>query len=423
MPFERFRTISLNNFIERNPQSWDILGNDSSKSYVDSFLTEAESYLEECLASKYEEYPRVEYVGKVPLPRLCAHGKTMAQLQMKTNSISIQCVQDLFDMAWRREGNNFYKVAIDCCHTNALRLNPKQFKPNRQQRKLLNHLADYLQYGGVVSNKTKNKKASSDNFTLEAYVNKLFANNDAHKFEIRLTRPGSKLSHETYEEVFALFQKYQAVVHKNSYGREDFDRVVNNTPINMFGNEQHSELFGTFHRQYLIDGIIVGVEMFDILPNYLIAQTSFYDPDLSHLNLGTLMMLEPILFTQKLSETLGRQIYYSTGLYNHCNKKHHYKLLFADEILCADTPNWTPLTKEVVEMLEKSELIHSENFPTLLAMPRTSSILCSYNGKVREYGPLKEILSRKEREVARQKLAEFVQETGHVAKDLIVVLE
>lgn len=84
--------------------------------------------------------------------------------------------------------------------------------------------------------------------------------------------------------------------------------------------------------------------MFDVLPGYLLAQASYYDPDLSHLNLGTFMILEHMNFVMGLEKTLGRTLHYSTSLYNHCFKKHHYKLQYADEILSVDK-KWVRLNR------------------------------------------------------------------------------
>jgi arginyl-tRNA--protein-N-Asp/Glu arginylyltransferase len=413
MPSERFRTISLNNFIERNPQSWGFIENEP-KSFIDSYFDEA--YLE----SKYEDIPRVEYVGKVPLNRPCAHGKIMEQIKIHTENISIQCMNELINNGWRREGNNFYKCITECCPTFALRIDPKNFKLGRQHRKILNHFADFVKHDNAEVKKPKrSKQTAQDDHTLEAYVQRILENCEAHKFEIRLVRPGSKIFKETYEESFALFKKYQEHIHKNQFTKEDFERLVVETPLKSFGNEENPEIFGSFHRQYLLDGRLIGVEMFDVLPNYLLAQSSFYDIDMSHHNLGTFMILEPMLYTQQLSKLLGRTLYYSTGLYNHCFKKHHYKLTFADEILCTDTPNWAPLTKDIVEKLDAFEPILSGN----LFVPKTPeiwSINCLYSGKIHNFGTLQALLSKNDREVLRRKLKEYVLEAGVVAKNMIL---
>uniref|UniRef100_A0A914EHT7 arginyltransferase n=1 Tax=Acrobeloides nanus TaxID=290746 RepID=A0A914EHT7_9BILA len=241
-------------------------------------------------------------------------------------------MNELIDMGWRREGNNLYKTYMECCHTYALRLNAQNFKLSKNHRKILNHINDFFKFGNETSENTgRNIKNSKQNkgtnnqqdTSLEAYIRRIFENSEAHKLE-------------------------------------------------------H---FGTFHRQYLIDGKLVGVEVFDTLLNYVVGQTLYYDPDLSHLNLGTFMILNQILYTQQLSKILEKPIYFSSGLYNHCFKKHHYKLQFASEILCCDTQKWITLDKSLLQMLDNEEKIMCEDSSSI-EKPEIFSIPCLYNGKV-----------------------------------------
>jgi len=206
-----------------------------------------------------------------------------------------------------------------------------------------------------------------------------------HNLEVRLVRPGSTLFFDTYEESYALFKKYQEHIHKNKYTREIFENMLVETPLPTSGT------YGTFHRQYLLDGRLVGVDMFDLLPEYNMAQTSYYDIDLMNLNLGTFMILNEILFTQRMSEKLGKSIWLSTGLYNHCFKKHHYKLQFATEILCIETYTWIPLDKNIVQKLEEDKQIMCQDSSSLVK-PEIFSTSCLYKGKVYKFGRIHEKL-------------------------------
>jgi arginyl-tRNA--protein-N-Asp/Glu arginylyltransferase len=311
----------------------------------------------------------------------------MEQLKLHADSITVENMNELINLGWRREGTNFYKVATQCCATHALRLDAHEFKMGRQQRKILNHLADYLKGEPTekVVKKPRNNKNTQDEFSLDSYMQRIFDGCKEHKFEVRLIRPGSTLFFDTYEESYELFKKYQEHIHKNKYTREIFENMLVETPLPTSGT------YGTFHRQYLLDGKLVGVDMFDLLPEYNMAQTSYYDIDFMHLNLGTFMILNEILFTQKISKKLGQDIYLSTGLYNHCFKKHHYKLQYATEILCIETYTWIILDKNVIQKLEETKTIMCQDSSSL-TKPDIFTIACLYKGKVYKFGRIHEKL-------------------------------
>uniref|UniRef100_A0A914DM16 arginyltransferase n=1 Tax=Acrobeloides nanus TaxID=290746 RepID=A0A914DM16_9BILA len=378
---ERFRSASACIQIDAKPE-FELFDSFSSSLKTNSLL---KFYQDQ---EKENQCPEIEYFGKVPLKRNCAHGREMEQLKLHTDTISVEDMNDLIDLGWRREGNNFYKVATQCCTTHALRLDVQEFKLSRQQRKILNHLAEYFRGETEQKNvkKPKNNKNSQEEYSLEAYFKRIFDSCNEHTLEIRLVRPGSSLFFDTYEESFQLFKKYQEHIHKNAYTREIFENMLVETPLPTTGKH-----YGTFHRQILIDGRLVGVDMFDILPDYNMAQTSYYNTDFMHLNLGTFMILNEILFTQKLSEKLGKTLYLSTGLYNHCFKKHHYKLQYATEILCIETCTWIPLDKNIVQKLEEEKQIMCQDSSSL-KKPGIFSLSCLYKGKVYKFSRIYEKL-------------------------------
>jgi arginyl-tRNA--protein-N-Asp/Glu arginylyltransferase len=377
---ERFRSISACIQIDEKPE-FELFDSFSSSLKTNSLL--------KFYQNQQHENPQLEFFGKVPLPRKCAHEREMEQIKLHAETISVENMNNLIDLGWRREGTNFYKVATQCCATHALRLDTQEFGLSRNQRKILNHLADFIKgsNGQKTTKKPKNAKQTQDEFSLEAYINRVFdsCNDGAHNLEVRLVRPGSTLFYETYEESYLLFKKYQEHIHKNKYTREIFENMLVETPLPTSGT------YGTFHRQYLLDGRLVGVDMFDLLHDYNMAQVSYYDIDLMHLNLGTFMILNEILFTQRLSEKLGKNIWLSTGLYNHCFKKHHYKLQFATEILCIETFTWIPLDKNVIQKLEEDKQIMCQD-SSALVKPEVFSSACLYKGKVYKFGRIHEKL-------------------------------
>jgi arginyl-tRNA--protein-N-Asp/Glu arginylyltransferase len=391
---ERFRSVSACINIDAKPE-FELFDSFSASFKTNSLL--------KFYQNQQEENPELEYFGKVALPRKCAHEREMEQLKLHADNITVENMNNLIDLGWRREGTNFYKVATQCCATHALRLDTNEFQLNKNQRKILNRLADYVkgESGEKVVKKPKSRKNPQEDYSLDSYMKRIFdsCQDGQHNLEVRLVRPGSSLFFDTFEESYLLFKKYQEHIHKNKYTREIFENMLVETPLPTSGT------YGTFHRQYLLDGRLVGVDMFDLLPDYNMAQTSYYDIDLMHLNLGTFMILNEILFTQRLSEKLGKPIWLSTGLYNHCFKKHHYKLGFATEILCIETYTWIPLDKNIIQKLEEDKQIMCQD-SSYLHKPEIFTTPCLYNGKVYKFGRIYEKLIVKKN---RRRLCSLVE--------------
>jgi arginine-tRNA-protein transferase len=90
-----------------------------------------------------------------------------ASFGMECKSLTPSDYQELIDNNWRRSGtyNYIHFNSKNCCPTYTIRLNCKQFKSNKQQRKVLNNMERYLQGHEVQAeyDKKKREKLNIDN--------------------------------------------------------------------------------------------------------------------------------------------------------------------------------------------------------------------------------------------------------------------
>ena len=173
-----------------------------------------------------------------------------------------------------------------------------------------------------------------------------------HKFETRLVRikPRSNVFMETYSESYAVFKKFQMIIHRET--EEDsterhFEDFLVQTPLE---NEEVSEqmpcMYGTYHQQYLLDGKIFAVGVLDILPRGILCEYLYYDPDYRFIAPGVYTALQEIAFTQQLFEINPQMQYYYMGFYVQSCPKMNYKSRYrAGYLLCPETYQYVPIAK------------------------------------------------------------------------------
>lgn len=92
----------------------------------------------------------------------------------------------------------------------------------------------------------------------------------------------------------------------------------------------------------------------DILPHGIYSIHHFYDPDYSHLNLGTFSAIQEILLVKQFSKISPEFEYYYFGSYVHNHKKMNYKANFAPfELYCKSTDQWVS-SEKALPLLEKN---------------------------------------------------------------------
>ncbi|XP_054707073.1 arginyl-tRNA--protein transferase 1-like [Uloborus diversus] len=268
----------------------------------------------------------------------------------------------------------------------------------RQERKL----QKLLKLGLPVEEATASlKKTAAEPKSLEDFLSEPFVSDPVNKLELRLV-PSSlenPLFYQTFEETYSVYKKYQMAIHKDpeeKCSKKQFIRFLVKCPFQVktfpfFDSEEFMSTFdksysvykkyqmiihkdkeeecnqdsfedflvetalketaaspvpgyGSFHQQYWLNDRLLAVGVIDILPFCVSSVYFYYDPDFSHLSLGTYAALREIAFTRELNKRYPELQYYYMGFYIHSCVKMRYKGQYAPSfLLCPETYTFKPI--------------------------------------------------------------------------------
>lgn len=199
---------------------------------------------------------------------------------------------------WRRFGNYyFYPICNGCNECKSLRIDVKNFKPSKSQRKVIN--------------RNKNTKIVIQKPTVTNEHIALY--NKYHRW--KAIKDGWKYKTITPQEYFENFAE----------GAYDFGKEV----------------------LYYVDEKLVGVDLIDIIEDGISSIYFFYDPDYARLSLGTFSLIKQIEIAKILTKEWIYLGYWADGC-----KAFEYKENFKPlEILDGfpefkDKPNWQTYNKK-----------------------------------------------------------------------------
>ena len=174
-------------------------------------------------------------------------------------------------------------------------------------------------------------------------------------------------------EELVVYQKYQRVVHKDKPDEITEDRYnqawgsTNLTytkipyPADFSSKTKHPEIYptsyGTYKMIHRIDGKIIGVGIWDVLPHCLSSVYFYYDTDYSFLDLGIFSAIREIEYVKSFNSLIDNQFkYYVMGFYCENVQKLRYKGEYhPSDILDHLTMNYVPLD-EVREILKDGKI-------------------------------------------------------------------
>ncbi|PIN09689.1 Arginyl-tRNA-protein transferase [Handroanthus impetiginosus] len=193
------------------------------------------------------------------------------------------------------------------------------------------------------------------------------------RLEIRL-----KKSCFDYEE-YSLYRKYQLQVHNDTPAHvteSSYKRFLVDTPLVYVSPSDDGAVppcgFGSFHQQYVVDGKLIAVGVFDILPKCLSSKYLFWDPDFAFLSLGKYSALEEIRWVSQNQVHCPSLQYYYLGYYIHSCSKMRYKAAYRpSELLCPLRYQWVrydiakPLLdrRKYVVLSDFAALQNGDSFP------------------------------------------------------------
>ncbi|CAG9111731.1 unnamed protein product [Plutella xylostella] len=243
----------------------------------------------------------------------------------------------------------------------------KQLRKERKLEKLKEKGIDISTLQNTNNSKNKEKQ-------IEDFINDL-PEDLKNKVEVKLVRtsPPSPEWIATAKETYAVYVKYQTVVHNDK--PEKFSQFKNFLVESPLVEEYRANGppcgYGSFHQQYWLGGSLVAVGVVDILPACVSSVYFFYDPQYMHLTLGTYGALREIAFTRHLHNVAPDLKYYYMGYYIHSCRKMRYKGNFTPSyLLCPETYKWFPI-KDCIPKLEAAKYCRlnpdlddiDENFP------------------------------------------------------------
>ncbi|KAH9810198.1 arginine-tRNA-protein transferase [Melampsora americana] len=283
---------------------------------------------------------------------------TSHQFGFWAHQISPEYYQKLINSGWRRSGRYVYLPyhPTTCCSPFPIRCSAKSFKPTKSQRQTLKRWKNYLIGPTAVEQATRsssNKPFDLIDLFQEAEINP--KNSDSHEFKIKL-EPA-----QFSEEKFKLYQRYQIEIHHDppeKISRSSFNSFLCENPFSTIPNSNSNstststsiklpKTLGAYHASYYLDENLIGLSIFDLLPEGISSVYFLWDPKLSSLSLGKLSVLKEISWIQedwiRLEDDLDLSTfeYYFLGYYIHSCTKMKYKSDYQpSELLNPLTKQW-----------------------------------------------------------------------------------
>lgn len=176
-------------------------------------------------------------------------------------------------------------------------------------------------------------------------------------------------------EKLDVYSRYQQEVHKDPFNK-NFENVYNSAwgqtnltsppnsiplPKDLNTKTNHPEIYptsyGTYNFIHRIDGKIIAVGVWDILPTSLSSVYLYYDPNFSFLDLGVFTAIREIEYVKSFHELIDPNFkYYMMGFYTTTCVKLKYKGEYhPSDILDPFTMNYVPLD-EVKEIISDGKL-------------------------------------------------------------------
>ncbi|KAM5439406.1 Arginyl-tRNA--protein transferase 1 [Microsporum ferrugineum] len=306
-----------------------------------------------------------------------------ASYYASSTSVRVEEYEQLMNRGWRRSGSLYYKpnLARSCCPHYTMRMDPREYKPRRDQKKALNRWTsfilgpDYTQAAARLCPRTRQEKKHHDQtFDLIERVHEMEYPSlsrpvnpkskrtiePAHRFEVNLESDSFSVAK------FNLFLRYQTTIHKEHESRwkhSDFKRFLcsglkQKTVKQTFKGEDGSPAtverkLGSYHQCYRLDGVLIAVAVLDFLPHSVSSVYIFYDPDYEKFELGKLSAMREIALTQEM-----RYQHYYMGYYIHSCPKMRYKGTFRPQYLQdPESYEWEPLDEVFAPKLDKRRYV------------------------------------------------------------------
>lgn len=205
---------------------------------------------------------------------------------------------------------------------------------------------------GIRTEERLTKAPQNAEKTIEEFLTRCDHAEAVNKLKCTMVRsnpPSTQLT-ETLEESYAVYKKYQEMIHNDPPEKckmSQFKRFLVDSPL-----ESHFPAggppcgYGSFHQQYWLNGKLVAVGVVDILPRLVSSVYFYYDPDCRFLSLGTYASLREIALTREFYRHSPDLRFYYMGFYIHSCPKMRYKGQYHPSyLLCPEVYTWHAIEK------------------------------------------------------------------------------
>ncbi|KAI7765518.1 hypothetical protein LZL87_007269 [Fusarium oxysporum] len=175
----------------------------------------------------------------------------------------------------------------------------------------------------------------------------------AHKLVVTLEHD------DCTDEKFAVYQNYQAVVHKESpdeITKSGFRRFLCDSPLRretMVTSDGRKRRLGSYHQCYRLDGKLVAIGVLDLLPECVSSVYFLYHESIHQHAPGKLGALYEIALS--IEEGYG---WWYPGYYIHSCPKMWYKIDYSPQyVLDPVSLTWDPLDRTVLDLLDKKPYV------------------------------------------------------------------
>jgi len=225
------------------------------------------------------------------------------------------------------------------------------------------------------------------------------------------------------DEKFKVYEKYQKNILKSpieKITREFYDEVFGTTnlidnkgiklPSDLNKKTDHPEMYpkkyGTYDIIHRIDGKIIAVGVWDILPTSLCSVSLYYDSDYKFLDLGVVTAIKEIEYIKSFHDLIDNNFkYYSMGLYCETAQKLRYKGNFQPtELLDRYTMNYVYL-KDVQKIISdgKNHILSQKEYNPNKKFLTEDEINKYINDLIEDFKKNKEDNNFKEEEIEKTK--------------------
>ena len=165
-----------------------------------------------------------------------------------------------------------------------------------------------------------------------------------HKLSIKLVcvNPLENDFESSVEASYEIFRKFQMQIHnepEEKCEKKHFYQFCVESPLILEDGPPGMGIkYGSYHQQYWVDDILVMVGVLDIIPQGVLCNYLYYNPDYRFISPGVYSALCEIGFTQRLRRTNPALQYYYMGFYVHdCPKMNYKRHYHSSYLLCPIT--------------------------------------------------------------------------------------